>query len=324
MAIQTIEQSEEQTTKDNSQKQELANSIKASVAGNSMTSKILEDLGLSPEKPKEEIKKEKEPVEREEELEEGEAETSEDDEGLEAEEVIPKSKVQKRFDAMTAQLKAQQAELEELKNSRSESKDATTKQLEAMTEEQLKATKLEIRKAQIKASGDDAKLDELIALEDKVDGVLKDMPAKFQRSQEVELKKMAQKIEANNDFTADDGNKILKLAAELYNDYPVLQKDIKGQATALEMAAKHYKTMATLPKAEKGDKSKESDLTRQVNTLKRKTMLDTKTSKGNTDQVALDKLKKDAIGGTLKQKINLIKTHPAFNIAGMIPDEFKS
>lgn len=329
--LQVNQPTDEQVEQEKTQKESLQNSLHDSLKGTPIQKEILKDLGLSPEVEEEPVKKQvkKEEKVEEEVVEETTDETTEetteektsDDKQEEEEEVIPKSKVQKRFDELTARLKAQERELEELKASKSEPKDDVTKQLEAMTTEQLKAAKMEVRKAQITAKDDDTKLNEYLALEDKIDSALQNAPKRFQEQQETALRKMAERLSPTVNDIEKVGPSIMKLAQEIYQKYPLLHKDVNGQATALEMAVEHHKIISSTVKT--GDKTKETELQRQVNTLKKKTTLDTKSTKTEADKVSLEKMRKAAIGGTTEQKVALIKSHPMFNVDAMIPDEFK-
>lgn len=325
MVLQVNQQSDEQQEQERTQKESLQSSLHDSLKDTPIQKEILKDLGLSPEVEEKPAKKQ---VEKEETAEEESVEETKEEETAEEtaeeeteEEVIPKSKVQKRFDELTARLKAQERELEELKASKAEPKDEVTKQLEGMTTEQLKAAKIEVRKAQILAKEDDTKLNEYLALEDKIDSALQNAPKRFQEQQETALRKMAERLSPTVADIEKVGPSIMKLAQEIYQKYPLLHKDVNGQATALEMAVEHHKIISSTVKT--GDKTKETELQRQVNTLKKKTTLDTKSNKTDADKISLEKMRKSAIGGTTEQKVNLIKSHPMFNVAGMIPDEFK-
>lgn len=330
--LEVINNSEDQTQQDQTRQAALHKSVSDTLKGDKIQDAILKDLGLSPAvEPKVKKQIEEKEVEEESNQEESEEETedsNEDDTASdnqeqedEDEEVIPKSKVQKRFDELTARLKAQEKELSELKASKSEPKDEITKQLEGMTTEQLKAAKLEVRKAQIKAQDDDTRLNELLALEDKISAALDNGPKNFAKAQSEAYVKKAEQIAASGEIPNVEKNAplILKLANEIYSEYPLLQKDVNGQATALELAVKHFKAINSAP----GDKTKETELKRQVNNLKRKTTLDTKNGKVNVDKSKMDSLKKNAIGGTMRQKVDLVRSHPMFNVDKMIPDEFK-
>lgn len=334
MALDIQASTDEQIQNDQTRQAALHKSVMDSLKGDKVQEGVLKDLGLSPEaEPKSEpkarvpIKQVEEEQEEEQQQqdeitdEETEEVKSEESEEEESEEVVPKSKVQKRFDELTARIKAQEKQLEELRAIKEAPKDEVTKQLESMTSEQLKAAKLEVRKAQIRAQDDDAKLNELLALEDKIDSAMQQGPAKFQRDQAQAYAQKAQEIADSGDIPNIEkvAPSIIKLANELYQKYPMLQKDVNGQATALELAANHFKALSSVP----GDKAKETDLKRQNNNLKKKVTLDTKGSKVNADKSKLDSLRKSAIGGTMKQKVDLVRTHPMFNVDKMIPDEFR-
>lgn len=324
MAIQVNQPTEEETSRENSRQEELQGNIKKAIVDSKLTADIIGDLGLSPEskpEPKKKVEEKKDEVETEEETEEEVEKETEEETTEEEEEVVPKSKIQPRIDKLTATIKALQEEVSELRTKKAEPSDEITRQLEAMSVEQLKAAKLEARKLQIRNKDDDAKLSEFVELEDKIDRVINEAPKRFNDKQVEALKRMATKIASSGEIPDVDkiGPELFKRASEIYQKYPSLQKDIEGQATALEMAAELYKITST----KTGDKTKETELKRQVNTLKKKTTLDTGNTKGNPDTASLEKMKKDAIGGTMSQKLKLIRTHPAFNVSGMIPDEFR-
>ncbi len=336
MALDIQASTDEQLQQEKTRQTEAHKSVMDALQGDRVQKAILNDLGLPPEteeekpkvkapiKPVEEPAEEpvEEPVEEEEEESTDEVkETPSEDTEEESEEVIPKSKVQKRFDELTARLKAQERELEELKASKETPKDEVTKQLEGMTTDQLKAAKLEVRRAQFKAQDDDARLNELMALEDKIDSAMQQGPMNFQKAQQAAYVRAAEQIAESgiikNMETA--APQIMKIAKEIYMETPSFQKDINGQASALKLAVRHYTAINSVT----GDKSKETELKRQVNTLKRKTTLDTKSGKANADKARLDSIEKAAMRGNLKQKIDFVATHPAFNVDNMIPDEYK-
>lgn len=334
MALDIQASTDEQLQNEQTRQATLHKSVTDSLKGDSIHAAILKDLDLSPATESKPETKTKAPVkeieEEQEEVEEAVEETSNDEstdtesvetEEEESEEVIPKSKVQKRFDELTARIKSQEKQLEELKATKEAPKDEVTKQLEAMTNEQLRAAKLEVRKAQIKAQGDDSQLNELLSLEDKIDSAMQQAPANFQKAQGQAFSKKAQEIAESGGIPDMEKSApaILKLANEIYQKYPLLQKDINGQATALELAANHFKALNSAP----GDRTKETELKRQNNTLKKKVSLDTKGSKVNADKSRFDSLRKNAIGGTIHQKIDLVRSHPMFNVDAMIPEGFK-
>lgn len=330
MVLQRTEPTEEQSQQEKTTQADLHKSITESLLNDKVGKSILDDFGLSPvtekekkaeEKPKEE-ESEEEVVPEEETQEESTEETKEETvEETEEEEVIPKSKVQKRFDELTAKNKYLEQQIEELKNSKTQPKDEVTKQLEEMSEEQLRSAKIEVRKAQIKSQSDDAKLNELIELEQKIDAAMSDKPKNFAKAQQDAFIKARDRIIETGDIAdlAKSAPEILKIANEIYAENPSFHKMVDGQATALNLAVKHYKAM----NSGTGDKTKEIDLKRQVNNLKKKTTLDTKTGVASVDKAKIDTLRKNAIGGTDRQKVALIRSDPRFNVDAMIPEEFK-
>lgn len=330
MVLEIRQETEEQTQQEQTRQASLHKSVSDTLKGDKIQDEILKDLGLSPGSEsnpskkvpvKEESEKPEEEEEQEQDQEDDTLDEKEDTDEDEDEEVIPKSKVQKRFDELTAKNKALERKLEELERSRTEPKDEITKQLEGMSQQELKVAKLEVRKAQIKAQDDDAKLNELLALEDKIDSAMENIPKNFAKAQAEAYARKASQLAESGDIPNIEkvAPQIIKIANEIYAEYPSLQKDINGQAIALDLAAKHYKAINSAP----GDKSKETELKRQVNNLKRKTTLDTKSGKVNADKSKMDSLKKNAIGGTMRQKVDLVRSHPMFNVDKMIPDEFK-
>lgn len=333
MAIEITTPTDEQVQQEKTNYSEAHKSVMDALKGDRIQNAILNDLGLPPEteeekpKVKAPVKEVEEPAEEpveepvEEEATEETTETPAQEDEEESEEVIPKSKVQRRFDELTARLKAQERELAELKSSKESPKDEVTKQLESMTADQLKAAKAEVRRAQFKAQDNDAKLNELMELEDKIDSAMQQGPAKFQKAQQEAYVRAAEEISMSGAIKNMEkaAPEIIKIANEIYADTPSFQKDVNGQASALKLAVRHYNAVNSVP----GDKSKETDLKRQVNNLKRKTTLDTKSGKVNADKARLDSIEKAAMRGNLKQKIDFVSNHPAFNVDNMIPDEYK-
>lgn len=331
--LQVNQPTEEQEQQDKTRQESLNKSVMEKLKGDSIQEAILKDLGTSPETDvikKKSFQEEEESVASDEESleEESENDNSEEQE-QEDEEVIPKSKVQKRFDELTAKNKALETNNKELEKrlsaierAKESPKDEITRQLEGMSNEQLKAAKIEVRKAQIKSMDDDTKLNELLELENKIDAVINDAPKNFANAQKDAYMRKAAAIAESGDIPDMEkaAPQITKLAGEIYSAYPSLQKDINGQAIALDLAAKHFKALNSVP----GDRTKETELKRQVNTLKRKTTLDTKTGKVNIDKTRLDSLRKNAINGNMSQKVELVRNHPMFNVDKMIPDEFKN
>lgn len=265
--------------------------------------------------------------EQTEEVEETESEESVESEGEEAdEEMIAKSKVQKRIDALTARIKQLESESAKPKVDTTQKDDLTLK-LEAMSEVELRQAKREARMAQIKNSDDEAMVNKLIDLEEKIDATLQAAPQRFESQQVQYFQKSAEKlslraVEDGVDITKG-ADSIKKIAFEIYQESPELQKSVFGQGRALELAYKHYKEVSKYGSAKDTGKSEVNRLKSQVNTLKKRTSLDTKAVKGNMDKTRSDDVRKKAMHGNLRDKLAFIKDDPRFNLEAMIPSEYK-
>lgn len=320
MAVNVVTPSDEQTNQDKADQESLKDSVLDVFKTSKIVKEVTEDLSpgenLRAPKKKDEDDENLEIEEKSEE--EAENETKDDDD----DEVVPKSKVQKRFDELTRRLKEQQREIEELRLSKAEPQDEITKQLENMTATELKAARQEVRRKILKSKDDDISLNEYMALEDKIELAIENSPKRFADKQVMEFKRTAQSIEDSGEIADIEKAtpKIMEIARNIYNKYPSLQKDVKGQATALEMAVEHYKITSTLPT---GDKLKESELKRQNNNLKRKVALDTKSSKGDVDSAKAGELAKKAMSGGERDRVNLYKSGALFDVKSMIPEELR-
>lgn len=313
---QTTEQQQQEKTQQAARQKQATEAI--------TNSDVFKSLDLPGEVEKEEVaEKEVAEPEVEEEAVAEEAEQSETEET--DEEVVPKSKIQPKIDKLMSQIKYLQNELEKVKISTADpSKDETVRKLEGMTEEQLKSLKRQTRLAQIKAKDDEAQLSNLLDLEEKIDEVMVSAPKRFSLAQEEEYNRAADRIslEAQTEGLALDektAQKIRSYASEIYHSTPELQKSRFGQAKALELGYRHFREMSKLSQ---GNESV-SKLKNQVNTLKRKTSLDTKAVKGNMDASRIQGLRDRASRGTVRDKIAMVREDPRFNVDSMIPDEFK-
>lgn len=339
MAGREVEMTEEQKSKDEAQKGKAEEKLKES---------LLNDLDLSADvdanvargNQGDEVateEKEEEKVEGEDasaEVEEEEVKTEETDEEAESEEseeaeseddeLVPKSKVQKRISSLVAENKALAARLAEKERVEAATQDDDTRKLNAMDEAGLKATKKAVTIAIAKAvnAGDDEKLDKLSELADKVDTAMSTLSTRFTQTQVDEYNKVAEQIVAlgEMDITDKTAGEIKAIAKQIYDSEPDLQKNVKGQAIALKFAYQHYKVLQT----KSAGKEKVDGLKRDINTLKRKTALDTGGVKAKVSQDAeVKKLRANAKGGTDADKRNLIKNDPAFGIDSLIPPEYK-
>lgn len=222
----------------------------------------------------EETSEESSETEESEESESKESEDSEEDEDL-----IPKSKVQKRFDEMTRRLKQLESELEKSRAPKAETPpvDPDMQKLEAMSLDQLRQVKREAAKA-IRTAQDEKVIDELFALEEKVDRAISTQPQRFAERQMSHLGQTVNEIRSE----IEDFDKVFptidQYALQIYNQAPELQGTERGKARAMQLAYQHYKAVSKLSVG----KSNVAELERKVNTLKKKTSLATSSTKGNT------------------------------------------
>lgn len=345
MAVEEKKQTEEQKAEESAQKGQAEGKLKSS---------ILEDLDLSAdvdaniargnrgdEVPKEDEKAEEaeeaeEEGEESEEAEEDEAEEeeSEEEEGEEAEEgaegeeseedeeLVPKSKVQKRISSLVARVKEMEAKLAESEQKAKTVTDPDTEKLNAMTQDQLKATRkaviLEIHK-----ETDDERLEKLIELQDKVDTAITTAPQRFTQIQVAHYNKVADQIYTAGEVTWTEKAvaDVKGLAKQIYDSTPEFQRSETGQASALSLAYRHYKEVVS----KSAGKEKVDALKRENNTLKRKTSLDSTGVKAKISKDAIvKKLRAKANrGGTERDKRALVANDPAFGIDELIPDEYK-
>lgn len=308
----TSEESQRQLDAQESMQADLMNKIKGGEVFKSLD--LPEDpVPANKPEPKEEVKE----TEQEPEEEQAQEETEEETQDVE-EEVIPKSKIQPRIDQLTSKIKLLEQKLAE-KETASAPVDDTQRKLDAMSESELEDTLTQVRVAKEKAREDESKLLELVRLERQVEKTIIQAPQKFVQNQVKEFQNTAARLVGDGEITDASAPKVLEIAKEIYARYPKLSKQIDGQAMALELAVSHYKELS---RATSG-KVDTQNLKTQVNNLKKKTLLDTKTLKTGGDRVALDKLRANAMTGTMKDKEKFAHNDPRFKIDAMIPDHLK-
>lgn len=313
-----------------------------------VTNAVLSSLDLSTEEPKKkepEEPKEPEKKEPEEEITEEELKKIPDEdlteEGLElkkellekegGEELIPKSKVEKRFKALTEKLRKLEAELGKKPEG---APDPDMARLEGKSMEQLTTIRQNIRRELREdnrkiAAGeevDEKRLNDLDILSDKVDEAIRTLPMRFQQKQIELYNKTADEIttDLQADISGDELEKacveIKEIAQGIYVDYPKLQQSEEGQALALRLASDHWKAR----KEFSVDKSKVGDLRRSHKKLLRKTTLDRNILKADKGRKRLDELRaKAGRGGTDEDRKTFVREHPMFDIDSLIPEEFK-
>lgn len=241
-------------------------------------------------------------------------------------EVVSKKKVQKRFDTLTAKIKALEREKAERQAEKemADNSDPDVKKLNAMSNDGLKATRRAIAVALAKATrtGDEAQVEKLIELQEKVDTAIQTVPQRFNKEQVNAYNVVADQIAelGEIEMTEKSATEIKSLAAEVYRENPELQSLKNGQALALKHAYAIYKERHS----KTVEKSKTDNLRRENTNLKRKTSLDSgglKRTQSNAVQV--DKLRQKAKAGDTRDRINLIKNDPAFGLDALIPAEYK-
>lgn len=224
-------------------------------------------------------------VEEEQDVEESEEESSEDDvaeEEEEDEDLIPKSKFNKRLQSEVARRKVLEARLAEMEAKTSEPKDSRREKLEGMSSAELDDLDDQIDEALFEArqSGDDSKKSELRSLRREVRQIRSQGPQKKQEAQVKAYNDAVNSVMSDPDNEGIDFDKdaeaIKTIAEGLYQKFPELQKMTSGQATALKMAVEHFRETKTLKKG----KSEVKNLKRKNNKLKRKVSLDSSAVKG--------------------------------------------
>lgn len=237
---------------------------------------------------------------------EEEPEVAEEKAEEEDEELIPKSKFQKRLDEMTREkrmLEARLKRLEEVQNTNQPAKDEDLVKLEKMSERELQDLKRQTRLAQIKNGSDDAMVSKLFELEDKIDGVMRTAPQRFAANQINKFNEAVQ-MSALEIPNFDKAQKdIFQLAKRIYDTAPELQSQVSGQARAWNLAMEHYKIMQ---EANVG-KTRAADLGRQVNTLKKKVSLDSVSRKASNEPDSDTKLFKVAKNGSSQDKLEFFR-----------------
>ncbi len=240
----------------------------------------------------------------------------EESEDEEEEELVPRSKVQKRIDELTRQKVELERRLQKLEENgeKSKTRDSETEKLEQMSDDELKQLKRQVRIAQVKNASDEAKLADLVDLEDKVDSALRNGPQRFQQTQLARFHDAVSETSSQFENFDKVGKKIFESAKEIFDDSPELQKSPTGQARAWKMAVKQYSQMESLT----AGKSKAEKLEREVNNLKKKVTMDSGSQKGKVEDNSLDKSFKKAKYGDHEDKVDFFKKR--LNIDGMIPE----
>lgn len=313
--VEATQQTNEEIQQQNESQESLHNSVLDKIKSGDVFKAIDKDF-----EPREEAPQKKQPVQEEQEeeqvQEDNEQEETQEDE---QEEVVPKSKIQPRIDQLTARLKAQQAEIDALKSQTSTPKDDIQRQLDEMSEDDLENSLTQVRVAKEKSRDNEEKLLELVKLERRIEKTIVQAPQKFVQNQVKEANETVKRLVSEGEVTNDNYPKVLEIAKTIYDKYPKMQKTIDGQSMAIELAVEHYKQISKSSSV----KVDTQNLKGQINNLKKRTALDTKNIKGGGEKVNLDKLRNNAMTGSMRDKEKFAQNDNRFKIDAMIPDFLK-
>lgn len=235
-----------------------------------------------------------------------EQESDSEEEEAEDEELIPKSKFQKRLDEMTREKRLLEARLRKLEEAGNSTKpvDEDLLKLEKMTESELVALKKQVRVSQIKSASDEATLNKLLELEEKIDSVARTAPQRFQQNQVSQFNEAVQMSASEIQDFQKHQKDIFGLAKRIYDTAPELHASVSGQARAWNLAVEHFKLL----QESKMGKTKIEELNREKNTLKKKVSGNSVSKKPNvSEQDSDNKLFKRAKGGELRDKLEFIR-----------------
>lgn len=263
-------------------------------------------------RPKIEIKEE--PEAEEEESEEEKEETDEE------EEVVPKSKFEKRLNSEVSKRKILEAKLEELEiKAKQNSTGSQRDRLENMSETELKQLRADAR-AEYKRTEDPAREKQLDDLLEEIDEVRHTAPQRFEKKQvKAYNSKVGEIISDNPEIDFDkSGSDIKAIAVKIYQKYPDLQKLERGQATALEMAFEHWQQTQKVSNG----KSKEKEQKQQLTKLKQKTSLDSGSIKGQSNSASKQKAFEAAKKGGLTEKTKYVMDH-LLDVDKLLPPDVK-
>lgn len=241
-------------------------------------------------KDKSDEKKDEAEQDKSEDAEEAESTETEDKNEDEEEELIPKSKVQDRIDSLTAKVKALEAEKAKLAQKAPEQKSQNEK-LDALSIDELKQLRKDTRRA-IRTESDEAKLSQLEDLEDKVEEKMSTFSQRFQQRQASNLQEILPELAKIDPKIAQLKGDLWNMATRIYAKSKAMQGHEMGQVEAAILAAEYYANQSSKIKAGES----QADLSRQVQTLKKKTSLEGKThvaqQKATSNQKLLDRAKK--------------------------------
>lgn len=279
----------------------------------------------SEEDEKEEVKDEpQQDTEENQDSSESQEEVSEEKVEESDEDLIPKSKVQKRIDELVKQNKKIEAELRSIKEQKTvqqeSSRDHEMEKLEAMSDAELKSLKREIKMAQLSVFDTNlepaqkkAKIAELMELEDKADKAISTAPSRFQNKQINNLNSAIAETELDN----KSKEVVFGYAKTIFASSPELQSSVTGQARAWEMAVKHFSEINKLSK----NQTKAEELKRQNTNLKKKISVETSSQKLVQKPNDEARIYNKAKSGTFDDKVEFFRKR--MNTDSYIPEEFR-
>ena len=188
-----------------------------------------------------------------------------------------------------------------------------------MSEEALEDTLIQTRIAKERARDNPENLAELVKLERRIEKQIVTAPQKFVQNQVQEANKTINRLASEGDITDANFAKVQEIAKAIYERYPKMAKQVDGQSMAFELAVEHYKALGKVNIVSQNTQN----LKGQINNLKKRTALDTKSVKGGGDKVNLDKLRTNAMTGNMKDKERFAANDSRFKIDAMIPDFLK-
>ena len=165
---------------------------------------------------------------------EAEAEDEEEEETDPLEDL--KSTFQKRIDQITAKNKALEAELERIKGK--DEVDPDLAKLEQMPSEELQRLKRQVRVEAAKSARDEARLNQLLDLEDKIETVIQSAPKKLEQTQIKNFQNaVAESIEQG---VVPQDEKTLKslfaTAKQFFEEFPEFQRSQKDGCSFIREA----------------------------------------------------------------------------------------
>lgn len=245
---------------------------------------------------------------------EGESNNIPSESSEDSKEEVKQDSVQKRIDELTREKKQLEARLKKLesKSAPEATSDPDLEKLQKMSVEELKETRKKILKAQ--RTADEATLDQLFDLEEKVNSVIETAPQRFQAQQ---VERFNEAVQSTSDLSQKEMEVVFGHAKNIFERTPSFRNSIDGQAEAWNLAVEHYKEMNKLTVG----KSKVNELERKVNELKKKTSLDTAVQKGNSKISEDAKLYNKAKTGDQSDKQAFFKKR--LNTDSLIPEEYR-